>query len=233
MERTRRPAPRGRRPSDAGVADAAEEARFRSSLYGFLARVFAAEATTDVLEEMRQPEFRAALHAAGAASAVDPDGADAEQVVEGLGIEYARLFLGPGKHISPYSSMHLDGGDRLWGPSTQWVHAFFAKAGFEPPLARRNPPDHIAGELLFLHALTAAEAETEDRTTRERLRAVQRCFLERHLLRWAGRFFSMVADEAQSALYCDAAKLARGFLESEIEHLTAAPAPVPAAERDV
>jgi TorA maturation chaperone TorD len=199
----------------------AEEARQRSGVYGLLAAVFGTEPTAQLLDFLREPAARAALTPAGA-GLEDGLGSTDEERIEILATEFCRLFLGPGKHISPYSSVHMDGGSVLWGATTEWVRSCFLEAGFEPPASRLNPPDHIANELAFLCELTGAEAaaaDANDFEAWERLRAAQSGFLGEHLLKWADRFFDAVAGEAGIALYRDFANLAKAFLESEWDHL--------------
>ena len=60
---------------------------------------------------------------------------DQDQLLEDLAVEYARLFLGPAKHISPHESIHhqRDDGDwgSHWGGSTVEVKKFIESTGLE------------------------------------------------------------------------------------------------------
>jgi TorA maturation chaperone TorD len=88
-------------------------ARQRSNIYGLLATVFRQEVTSDFLQKIKDPQFMGVLSHFG----IDwtnylsqPE----EQLLDELAVEYARLFLGPGKHISPHDSQ-----DFITNPNTQ------------------------------------------------------------------------------------------------------------------
>ena len=86
-----------------------------------------------------------------------------KELIEDLAVEYARLFLGPDKHISPHESVHheRDGGDwgALWGKSTVEVKKFIESAGLEYISEYSGMPDHISVELEFMQQATSREAQ--------------------------------------------------------------------------
>ena len=95
----------------------AQTARRRADTYRLLADVFNAEPTAEALDALRRPEAVKAFEALGATFARELDQMESElgkdRLVEELQCEFARLFLGPGKHVGPYESLHR--GDQVPG----------------------------------------------------------------------------------------------------------------------
>ena len=199
----------------------AREARQRSQVYGFLASIFSAEPTNHVLNELRRPPLNKILSAAGADFGTCLD-QDENELIEALATEFSRLFIGPGKHIPPFSSVHMGSQPILWGEATKWVASFFTAVGFNPPATRSNPPDHIANELELLQTLAAAEADAALKNDREGVcsfRALQNKFYQSHFSKWAPRFFNTVSKKAEIPFYQAFAELAKRFVESECDVL--------------
>lgn len=191
----------------------------RSHLYGFLARIFRMEITADFLRELRDPAFRNQLTETG----VDLgdaffDGPE-ENVLEDLAMEYALLFLGPGKHISPHESVQSGGGDGdLFGEVAADVKRFIEYSGFTFEPEYTGLPDHISVELDFMKKLCAREAEAwrkgavEDA---ENCVSFQEEFNSAHLSNWVPAFGAKVVEGATMPFYGEMAKLLTGFIEAE------------------
>lgn len=199
----------------------------RSHLYRLLARVFGAEPGPEVLAVTRVPAFTGLVAALG----VPMDAAyRADGTVEDLAIEYTRLFLGPGPHITPTESAQRGDGS-LWGPETVEVRRLLGEAGFD--LAWQELPDHITVELDFLAHLTAIEAnawERGDRILARRSREWQEAFLSRHLGAWVDGFCARVrAAEVRSPFYATFIAILQAFMESERTFIAA----TEQAEREV
>jgi putative dimethyl sulfoxide reductase chaperone len=198
------------------LANAAGE---RGNLHGFLAAIFRGELTPDLLHRIQDADFRQALSGAGVQ--LDDDFLDRpeEQLLEDLAVEYAALFLGPGEHISPHESVHVEGGTGvLWGLETAAVQAFIEETGFVYDKDFTGLPDHISVELEFMGNLTALEAEAWRENDREQaLRSVglQNEFLSQHLLRWVPAFCAKVEAAAGLPFYGKFARLLADFMESE------------------
>ncbi len=200
----------------AGPARAQQE---RSNLYGFLAAVFRTEVTAELLHRLREPELGSALAAAGVTFDGDFLDRPDDQVLEDLAVEYTRLFVGPGRHIPPYASVHTeaDGGD-LCGRSTVRLGEFIAAAGLDYDMSYTGLPDHISVELECMAILTArtAAAETAGHGGEaERCRQLGRVFVEQFLTPWLPRFCTRVAAAAESSFYREIAALTAAFVESE------------------
>ncbi len=210
-------------PAAVGPEDMAGTAQARSGLYGFLARVYQHEVTAETLARMREPEFRAALEAAGAATADEVLGHDRDELLEDLAVEYTRLFIGPGRHVSPHASVHLgvDGGS-LWGESTAAVKRFIESSGFEFRPRYRGLPDHVGVELELMERLARAEAQAWQEGDGEavaRCLEVQQTFLEQHMLKWLPGFCEKVAAAAALDFYREMAELTAAFVGSEREEV--------------
>ncbi len=209
-------------PAVVGPEDMAGTAQARSGLYGFLARVFQHEVTAETLARIREPDFRAALEAAGANIAEELPGSE-DELLEDLAIEYTRLFIGPGRHVSPHASVHLGGEEgSLWGGSTVAVKRYIESLGFEFEPRYRGLPDHVGVELELMERLARAEAEAwreGDGDAAVRCLEVQQTFLEQHMMKWLPGFCKKVADAASLAFYREMAELTAAFVGSEREEV--------------
>ncbi|MEE9196090.1 MAG: molecular chaperone TorD family protein [Alphaproteobacteria bacterium] len=208
----------------AGPKTQAGTAMERSNLYGFLAAVFREEPTAALLREIREPAVQKALKAAGVDLDVGLDGRSEEDLLEGLAVEYTRLFIGPGRHIPPYAAVHLGGeGASLWGPETTWFKGFIEDAGFNYRPDYHDLPDHVSVELEFMREITAREARAlaeEDEGRAKKLRRIEREFLGKHLALWILEFCRKVAAEAELPFYREVAVLSKGFVESELADIS-------------
>ncbi len=212
-----------------GTETSAGTARERSGLYGFLAEVFRAEPSLDLLRRIKDPGFAEVLEAAGAHLGEELAGRPENALLEDLAVEYTRLFLGPGRHVRPYAATYLDGaGASLCGPTTAWVRDFMERAGFEFGSGHRDLPDHVSVELEFMARMAARDAaavEAGDAAAASQSRRIQREFLETHLGRWLPRFCGHAAEQAELSFYRELARLAGHFLDSERASFAPAEAP--------
>ncbi len=194
-------------------------ARERSGLYGFLAEVFRAEPSRDLLHRIKDPGFAEVLEAAGAHLGEELARQPEEDLLEDLAVEYTRLFLGPGRHVRPYAATYLDGaGASLCGPTTVWVRGFMARAGFAFAPGHRDLPDHVSLEMEFMARMAAREAEAVeagDASAARQSRRIQSEFLT-HLGRWLPRFCGHAAEHAELSFYRELARLTGHFLDSEL-----------------
>lgn len=193
-------------------------ARARSGMYGLLARVYRCELDVTLLQQLCAPHFATVLKAAG----VDIEDVVCHQpkaaLLDELAVEYTRLFIGPGPHISPHESVHRADEGRLWGEAAVTVNRFIASLGFTFKTEYRGLPDHISLELELLQALTDREAEAwveGAAAMAEECRRIQGHFFEHHLGRWAPAFCSKVIAAAEHPFYRDMASMTQAFLSSE------------------
>jgi len=189
----------------------------RSRLYGLLATVFRREPSAKFLCQLKTPELIVAL------ASVEIDFGDEfgagkfTDMADALAVEYTRLFLGPGHHISPHESVQLKRGSGiLWGPETSAVCRAYHAAGFGIDETETHIPDHISVELDFLSLLAREEAQAwTDRDSAAKFLHLQHGFISRHLGKWAAAFCAKVKEEAEFSFYPAFADLLRGFLSGE------------------
>jgi TorA maturation chaperone TorD len=204
----------------AGVVDEeilASKSRERGNLYGFLACVYRREPTVDLIHRIKDPAFLEALTDAGVELRDYLDRPDHELLAE-LGQEYTRLFLGPGKHVSPHESVHVPGGGSLWGEATSAVKKFIEQVGVDYRPDYTGIPDHISVELEFMQRLTDAEARAwaeGDEARAADCLSIERRFIEKHLFRWSTCFCENVIREARLPFYAQLAAMTSAFIASE------------------
>lgn len=204
----------------------AETAAQRSRVYGLLAAVYRREINAEMLALLREPRFAGLMGEVGFGWGRVLSEGSAEDVLEDLAVEYTRLFLGPGKHISPHESVQRTEGEglkgRLWGDATVQVKRFIESAGFQYDEGYKGLPDHISVELEFMEALTRREEEAwaeGDEKAAAFCRGLQRKFLSDHVLRWVPQFCAKVCDTAESAFYRDLAAWTQRFMDFEKKDL--------------
>ena len=203
----------------------ADSAKSRSEIYGLLTAVFREEPTEVLIKELRGPRLSGAFSdmdvELGEAFYSDPE----SEVVEVLTLEFTRLFIGPGPHISAHESIftEVDGSSGgLWGTKTVEVKKFIETTGLDYEPEFTGLPDHISVELEFMQKLTAWEAAKwiqEDRKSAEYCLSVQRMFLERHLFCWLPQFCDAVMAQAEIPLYRAMAELAKNYMEFERQNI--------------
>ena len=195
--------------------------RRRADTYRLLADVFNAEPTAEMLDSLRRPEAARAFEALGAAFATELDRMEAELgkdgMVEELACEYARLFIGPGKHVGPYESLHRDDYPLgHWGPSTAEVKRFIEHHGLGYQEGFQGMPDHIAAEFQFMAELASAEAEAVERgkdAEAIQARQIQRVFHAEHISRWVPTFCDKVIEIAEFDFFRDFARMSKALCE--------------------
>jgi TorA maturation chaperone TorD len=203
-----------------------ELAEHRSSIYGFLAAVYRQELNSELLQQMKDQRFRDVLSNLGVNLNNGFFQNSEEELLENLAVEYSRLFVGPGKHISPHESVHHKRDDgqwgQLWGPSTAEVKKFIESAGLEYTSGYTGLPDHISVELEFIQQVIQREAQAwnagDDETALLCLKNEKK-FVNDHLNRWIPEFCEKVITAAESPFYREMARLTRSFIEFEEQEL--------------
>ena len=212
--------------ADIETKDHDAAAKHRSDIYGLLATIYGQEITSDLLGQIKAPQFLGAL------SVLEIEGIDGlmqkpeAELLEDLAVEYTRLFLGPGKHISPHESVHHQREDgqwgKLWGKSTVEVKKFIEATGLSYTDDYKGLPDHISVEFEFMQQLILAEEQAwmdEDRDKAVACRQVEKKFIEEHLINWIPNFCEKVVQETELPFYKAMATLTRSFIEFEMEEM--------------
>ncbi len=211
---------------DARMTDRAETAMARADVYGLLAAVFRAEPSSSFLTRLKDPEILGVFEALGLSLGEEFRDSPSERLREDLAVEFTRLFLGPGSHISPHESLHTDrasgGNADLWGPETVAVKRFMEAAGLTVDDGFTGMPDHICAELEFMQHLTTKEAAAWTESDEEfatNILKIERRFYDEHLSRWVARFCDKVIENSEHPFYQRIAEVTKGFLEYEGETL--------------
>ncbi len=198
----------------------------RSQLYGFLATVYRREPTPDFLTEIKSPAVADALRDAGVELEREFFNKPEAELIFELAVEYTRLFVGPGRHISPCESVHVHGGDQLWGKSAIALQQFISRTGVEIKQEYKDLPDHISVELEFMQQLSAAESNAwaaADRDEAQKCRGIEASFLSRHLASWVDHFCEQVIADSQTGYFREMAALTRDFIATDFAELQADP----------
>jgi DMSO reductase family type II enzyme chaperone len=201
-------------------------AKNRSNIYGLLASVYRQEVTSDLIQQIKDPQFLGVL------SDLGTEGLDTflqkpeNELLEDLAVEYTRLFLGPGQHVSPHESVHHKRDDgqwgKLWGASTAEVKKFIEATGLDYSDDYKGLPDHIAVELEFMQQLALREEQAwmePDAVGAAACRNVEKKFIEEHLINWIPDFCEKVIQDAELPFYRSLAELTKNFIEYEMEEM--------------
>lgn len=203
----------------------AEKTGSRSNLYGFLSLIFRQEPTRELLQHLRQPELMKALSEMGISLEKTFLDGNEEQVLEELILEYTRLFLGPGKHISPHESVHRSDETReglLWGKSTVEIKQFIEWLGLSYNKDYRGIPDHISVELECMQKLIEREAEAwknNDEKMAVYCLEKEKWFVQEHISVWVPNFCNQVIEMALLPFYRELAILTKEWLMVEKKHI--------------
>ncbi len=204
------------------LKDLAETARERSNVYSLLATIYHKELTTTLLKQIKDPQFLRVLSDQGVQLGDDILQRSEDELIEDLAVEYTRLFLGPGKHISPHESVHHERNDgdwgTLWGKDTVLVKKFIETAGLAYKSGYSGLPDHISVELEFMHEVTRREAqawEEKDNDGALYCLKMEKKFIEDHLVKWIPLFCDKIITQAELSFYREMAKLTKSFIELE------------------
>lgn len=207
--------------------DMIKTAKQRSNIYGLLAVIFSAEVKKPLLQHMKNPEFISVLSSMGTELGDDFLNRPEDDLIEDLAIEYTRLFLGPGKHISPHESMHHERHDgdwgSFWGADTVAVKQFIEASGLKYNPGYTGMPDHISVELELMQQAAVREVQAREVNDSEGVLYcldIQKKFAEEHLLQWIPVFCDKIISEAEMPFYREIAKLTKYFMEYDNEKIT-------------
>jgi putative dimethyl sulfoxide reductase chaperone len=203
-----------------------ELAEHRSSIYGFLAAIYRQELTSELLQQMKDRRFQEILSTLGIELTNGFFKKPEKELLENLAVDYAYLFIGPGKHISPHESVHhqkegVQSG-QLWGELTTEVKRIIESSGLEYKSEFTGMPDHISVELEYMQHVVEREAqawEADDDQTALLCLKNEKQFVDEHLLGWVPDFCEKVIEAAESPFYREMARLTRSFIEFEQKEL--------------
>lgn len=201
----------------------------RMNIYSFISRLFLEEPPRELLADLssgrlKLPELpgeadenlREGLNLIWKACSVE-DG-DLESLYDDLCDDYIRLFIGPSSpDASPYESSYKD---IPAGRLRSDLGESYKQAGFSISEGFGEAKDHIAVELNFMHRLSGEQLDDVEKDT-DHLFALQKEFLNTHLLQWAPEFCGKVEDRARTDFYRGLARFLRGFINLDADFLSA------------
>ncbi len=203
-----------------------ELAGHRSNIYGLLAAIYRREMTSDLLQQIKDPQFLGVLTQLGIELNNGFFKKPEKKLLEDLAVEYARIFLGPGKHLSPHESVHHQRENaqwgQLWGESTAEVKKIIESSGLEYKSEYKGLPDHISVELEFMQQVILREEqawEADDKDMAFLCLENEKKFIKEHLVRWVPIFCEKVIQEAELPFYREMAGLTKKFIEFENEEI--------------
>lgn len=134
--------------------------------------------------------------------------------LDDLRVDYTRLFLGPGKVLTPpWESVQFTEERLIFQEQTLQVRQWYQRFGLEVVKFRNEPDDHVGLELAFLAHLArqglAALTQGHPAQLAETWQA-QREFLHAHPMRWIPGWCQQVVTQARTDFYRGAALLVSG-----------------------
>ena len=197
-----------------------ETTEYRTNTYGFLSIVYLQEPTGEFIKSLRKSNILDVLNRSDLPFDEQTTNDVSGKFLEDLVLEYTRLFIGPGKHISPYESVYRDSEDALWSETTVEVKRFIESLGLAYSCNWSGLPDHIGVELELMQRLTCYEKEAwarEDKETAIRCLEFEKRFIDEHLNQWVPIFCDKVKEESRVAFYGEIAELTRQFIDFDSE----------------
>ena len=136
-----------------------------------------------------------------------------------LAVEYTRLFdVGGGDSLVSLYGGHHHGGRTT---AMEEVLRFYHHFGLQLDKARNELPDHLLGELEFLHFMTFQEAGIEARgQDASHYQRGQKDFIERQIGRWFPELRGKLQDQQPLRYYSVLFELLGRFLQHEQQRLS-------------
>jgi TorA maturation chaperone TorD len=140
--------------------------------------------------------------------------------IEKLNVEFTRLFIGPGPHVSQYASVHRTDDHRAgetWGETTVEVKKFIEFYGLKISKPG-NIPDHISILFEFMSKIIQTRLDTlNKRNTENRQKAqqIERKFFRDYIDPWINSFLNDVLDMNPLPFYTAVMRLTDNFIDKE------------------
>lgn len=197
----------------------------RAAVYKLLGRLFRKEADEELVGQLRVLDF------SEVPSAKVKDGfkkmksvvADSSNLLDGLAVDYARVFLGAGIAEGlvafPFESVYTSKDRLVMQDAYEQVLRIYRSNGVEKIDADLYE-DHIGLELEFMGHLCGQAAQLAAQGKETELSAnfdLQQSFLVNHLLNWTPDFLKDIQGVPSTDFYKGVALVTEGFLEMEKE----------------
>lgn len=199
-----------------------EQTQARSNIYALLSRILMQELDGAMIDTIRNDaqvlEFFPNLKTWEQLSTLE----NSVLLDEYFNPDFTNLSL---LHLIPYETFYTRDDQMVEtggaNPVTDMYSAYDFMVDFEA--ARVVSADHIGVEFEFMHHLCEAQMKAEaenDSSAVDELKAVEKEFLNKHLLQWAPLYLINMKYEARTPLYYDAAEMALEFILSDNEYLS-------------
>ncbi|MGR3914317.1 MAG: molecular chaperone TorD family protein [Gammaproteobacteria bacterium] len=186
-----------------------DERRLRANTYAILAAMLGAPPSRDLLGSLARIEMPSARNTDDINRAWQQLRRTTNTGLALLEEEYHDLFIGFGRgQVVPFGSWHLSG-FMLEQPLSD-LRDDLRALGITTCAQQKYPEDHISA-LCESMALIIRAADADD--------ARERRFFARHLLPWAGKFFTELQAAKSARFYEPVGMLGRAFMELESEYL--------------
>ncbi len=197
-----------------------ETAENRTNTYGFLSIVYLQEPTREFIKTLIESNILDVLNRSDLNFNKQSPNDVSDKHLNDLVLEYTRLFIGPGKHVSPYESVYRNSCDALWSETTVEVKNFIELSGLEYSSSWSGLPDHIGVEFEFMQRLTSHENEAwtnNNKNSAIRCLEFEKKFIDKHLSQWVPIFCDKVKEETRTAFYREMAELTKQFIDFDSE----------------
>ncbi|MBU1599719.1 molecular chaperone TorD family protein [bacterium] len=197
----------------------AEESKRISAIYKLLSRVFMREVDAGFLRQLRTECFYETLKGVGINLGPEFLNQEEDALLENLAVEYAYLFIVPGK-VYLYESVYSDSG-LLYGEPAKQVEDFYQKCGLKVT-DDTLMPDHIGLELELMSYLKQRQFEAGEEGNEAgvlKWTELAQEFMGAHPGKWAEEFFSSVQQESLDPFYKQMAELGKRLMEIEMNEV--------------
>ncbi|WP_456401086.1 TorD/DmsD family molecular chaperone [Persephonella sp.] len=198
-----------------------EELQARLNMYGLISRLLIEEIDVETLRKIKEnPEILELFPETKNWDLFYEKDLD-KLIKEDLNVDFTTIFL---LNVYPYESVFIHDEGHINPTVTNPTFMFYKDAGYTIDMnkTRALSPDHIGVEMEFMMNLINEEIEAEregDTKAVERLRSIQKNFLEKHLGYWGPIYLMAARDMAETPFYYDVCQLALDFILSDFEYL--------------
>ena len=192
----------------------------RAQSWDLLASLLLDEPNREMLERLAAdvPEDADAWTATAAALLDARAAGTFDDAVQDIRVDYAGLFANASHMpVHPYESADLSADRLLMQDQRDQVVAAYLSESFAVDEALHLPEDHAGIECAFMARLCQREAASEDQAAS--VRAVERAFVEDHVLAWIPQLCADVRERAATDFYRDFADVLERFVRAEARFL--------------
>ncbi|WP_457640896.1 TorD/DmsD family molecular chaperone [Persephonella sp.] len=202
--------------------DRIQETQARINMYGFLSRLLIEEIDFATLEKIKENEDILDLFPNTKEWDKFWEKDTIKLIEEDLNVDFTTVFL---LNVYPYESVFVHDEGHINPTVTNPTLMFYREHGYAIDLnkTRALSPDHIAVEMEFMMNLIQEELEAiakGNEADAEKLRNIQKKFLEEHLGNWGPVYLMAARDMAETPFYYDVCDLALDFILSDYEYLS-------------